>query len=63
MSKAATRGEELQHTLENAGAQIMASYPSHIATDALPEKFRSFLSSLDFTTFNIISAVRVTAQP
>ena len=25
MSKAATRGEELQHTLENAGAQIMAS--------------------------------------
>ena len=46
-----------------SGAQIMASYPSHIATDALPEKFRSFLSSLDFTTFNIISAVRVTAQP
>ena len=46
-----------------SGAQIMASYPSHIATDALPEKFRSFLSSLDFTTFNIISAVRVAAQP
>ena len=37
MSKAATRGEELQHTLENAGAQIMASVDeSRLTGEAMP---------------------------
>ena len=38
-----------------AGAQILAAY-SNLATDALPPNLRSFLQSLDFTSFDVVSA-------
>ena len=38
-----------------SGAQILAAY-SHLATDALPENLRSFVVSLDWMSFDIVSA-------